>query len=263
MKVATLRIVGMIPARLAATRLPRKVLLDIAGKPMVQHVYERARRSQHLSDVIIATDSDEVLAAVHGFGGRVAMTSPDHASGTDRLAEVAAGLDCDLVVNIQGDEPLIRPDIIDAAIAPFLTEPGLRLGTIATPIVTLEEHLEDSAVKVVVDQRGFALYFSRCPIPFFRLDPGVELPGNAPRVHPKSGLGPLKHIGMYVYTRQTLLWMAGLQRTPLEITEGLEQLRAVENGCPIRVVQVDYSPIGVDTPDDLARVREMMEGQVC
>jgi len=155
----------------------------------------------------------------------------------------------------------MRPEIIDAAIGPFLAEEGLRLGTIATPIPTLAEHLEDSAVKVVVDQRGFALYFSRCPIPFFRLEPGVTPDPDAPRVHPKSGLMPLKHIGMYVYTRETLLWMAGLARTPLEITEGLEQLRAVENGCPIRVVQVDYSPIGVDTPEDLARVREMMESE--
>jgi 3-deoxy-manno-octulosonate cytidylyltransferase (CMP-KDO synthetase) len=132
------------------------------------------------------------------------------------------------------------------------------MGTIAAPITTLAEHLEDSTVKVVVDQRGFALYFSRCPIPYFRLEPGVELPAAAPRVHPRSGLGPLKHIGMYVYARETLLWMAALPRAPLETTESLEQLRALENGCPIRVVTVDYSPIGVDTPEDLARVRKLM-----
>lgn len=253
-----MRIIGMIPARLASTRLPRKVLLDIAGKPMVQHVYERACQSQHLDEVIVATDNDEVFAAVEGFGGNAVMTSADHASGTDRLAEVARELQGDLVVNLQGDEPLLRPEIIDAAIAPFLAEPGLRLGTIATPIATLEEHLEPSAVKVVVDQRGFALYFSRCPIPYFRLDPGTDLTAEAPRVHPRSGLQPLKHIGMYVYTRETLLWMAALPRTPLEITESLEQLRALENGCPIRVVTVDYSPIGVDTPEDLERVRKLL-----
>ncbi|MHB8994442.1 MAG: 3-deoxy-manno-octulosonate cytidylyltransferase [Armatimonadota bacterium] len=253
-----MRIVGMIPARLASTRLPGKVLLDIAGKPMVQHVYERAMQSQHLSEVIVATDSEEVFGAVQAFGGVAAMTSADHASGTDRLAEVAASLDCDLIVNLQGDEPLLRPDIIDAAIEPFLREEGLRLGTIATPISTLEEHLEPSAVKVVVNQRGFALYFSRCPVPYFRFDPGQQMDDRAPRVHPKSGLQPLKHIGLYVYTRETLLWMAGLQRTPLEITESLEQLRALENGCPIRVVTVDYSPIGVDTPEDLERVRKLL-----
>jgi len=253
-----MRIIGLIPARLAATRLPGKVLLDIAGKPMVQHVYERARQSRHLSEVIVATDSEEVFAAVEGFGGVAAMASPDNGSGTDRVAGGAGGLGWDLVVNLQGDERLLRPEIIDAAIEPFLHEDGLRLGTIATPITTAEEHFESSAVKVVVDQRGFALYFSRCPIPYFRLDPGVELPESEPRVHPKSGLQPLKHIGLYVYTRETLLWMAGLERTPLEMTESLEQLRAVENGCPIRVVKVDYSPIGVDTPEDLERVRKLL-----
>ncbi|MEN6303712.1 MAG: 3-deoxy-manno-octulosonate cytidylyltransferase [Armatimonadia bacterium] len=252
-----MRIIGMIPARLASTRLPRKVLLDIAGKPMVQHVYERACQSQHLSEVVVATDNAEVFAAVEAFGGKVAMTSPDHASGTDRLAEVARNMDCDLIVNLQGDEPLLKPEVIDAAVAPFLQEQGLRLGTVATPITTLEEHLEPSAVKVVVDQRGFALYFSRCPIPYFRLDAGQEV-GDS-RTHPKSGLQPLKHIGLYVYTKETLLWMASLERTPLEITESLEQLRALENGCPIRVVRVDYSPIGVDTPEDLERVRELLQ----
>lgn len=253
-----MRIAGLIPARLASTRLPRKVLLDLGGKPMVQHVYERALQSRHLSEVLIATDSEEVYSAAAAFGAEVAMTSADHASGTDRLAEVARGLDCDLVVNLQGDEPLLRPEIIDAAVEPFLHEPGLRLGTIATPIHTWAEHQEPSSVKVVVDQRGFALYFSRCPIPYFRLDPGAEVDEGAPRVHPRSGLAPLKHIGLYVYTRETLLWMASLPRTPLEVTESLEQLRALENGCPIRVVPVDYSPIGVDTPEDLERVRELL-----
>lgn len=252
------RIVGMIPARLAATRLPGKVLLDLAGKPMVQHVVERAGQSRYLSEVLVATDSDEVRAVVDSYGGRAVMTSPHHASGTDRLAEVARETDCDLIVNLQGDEPLLRPDIIDAAITPFLHEENLRLGTIAAPITTAEEHREPSAVKVVVDRQGFALYFSRCPIPYFRLDPGVAWDDTAARVHPKSGLHPLKHIGLYVYTRETLLWMASLPRTPLEVTEGLEQLRALENGCPIRVVEVDYSPIGVDTPEDLERVRKMM-----
>lgn len=139
-----MRIVGLIPARLASSRLPRKVLLDIAGKPMVQHVYERACESARLSEVIVATDSAEVFAAVEGFGGHVVMTSPEHASGTDRLAEVARDLDCDLVVNLQGDEPLLRPEVVDAAVAPFLAETGLRLGTIATPITSRDEHLDRS-----------------------------------------------------------------------------------------------------------------------
>ncbi|MBU0609415.1 MAG: 3-deoxy-manno-octulosonate cytidylyltransferase [Armatimonadetes bacterium] len=254
-------IVGMIPARLAATRLPGKVLLDIAGKPMVQHVVECAGRSRYLSEVLVATDSDEVRAVVESYGGRAVMTSPDHASGTDRLAEVARQTDCDLIVNLQGDEPLLRPDVIDAAITPFLDEDGLRLGSIATPITTAAEHLSPSAVKVVVDRQGFALYFSRCPIPYFRLDPDEALDDTAARVHPKSALYPLRHIGLYAYTKETLLWMAALPRTPLEITESLEQLRALENGCPIRVVEVDYSPLGVDTPEDLERVRRLMAGR--
>jgi 3-deoxy-manno-octulosonate cytidylyltransferase (CMP-KDO synthetase) len=252
------RIIGIIPARLASTRLPGKVLLDIGGKPMVQHVYERACASSLLSEVIVATDHELVYAAVEGFGGQVVLTSPSHASGTDRLAEAARGLDCDLIVNLQGDEPLLRPEVIDAAVEPFFEEEGLRLSTIATPITTAEEHLDASAVKVVVDQRGYALYFSRCPVPYFRLDPGVELAAEQPRVHPRSGLQPLKHIGLYVYTREALLWMSSLPRAPLEMTESLEQLRALENGCPIRVVTVEYSPIGVDTPEDLERVRRLM-----
>lgn len=257
----TLRIIGMIPARLASTRLPNKVLLDIGGKPMIQHVYERACQARYIQEVIVATDSEEVRQAVQGFGGQAVLTSAAHASGTDRLAEVAARRECDLIVNIQGDEPLVQPEIIEAAIEPFFQENSLRMSTIASPIHTLAEHLDPAAVKVVVDQQGYALYFSRSPIPYFRLPPGVEWDEQAPRVHPQSGLQPLKHIGLYVYTRETLLWMASLPRTPLETTESLEQLRALENGCRIRVVIVDYSPIGVDTPEDLNRVRRILGAQ--
>ena len=250
-------IVGMIPARYAATRLPGKVLLDLAGKPMVQRVYERAAQAELLDEVLVATDDERVREAVESFGGQVAMTSPDHLSGTDRLAEVAERRECDVIVNIQGDEPMIAPAAIDAAVEPFLSDPELRIGTIATPITALEEHNDPWAVKVVVDAEGWALYFSRAPIPHFRLGDGEQEP-NEPREHPKSGLTPLKHIGLYVYRREALLWFAGLRPTPLELTEGLEQLRALENGCPIRVVKVDYSPIGVDTPEDLARVRQLL-----
>jgi len=252
-----LKIVGMIPARYAATRLDGKVLLDIAGKPMVQHVYEQASKAELLDEVLVATDDERVRNVVQGFGGRVEMTSPKHPSGADRLAEVARRYECDLIVNIQGDEPMIDPAAIDAAVQPFLDDPELRICTIATPITTIEEHNDPAAVKVVIDRDGWALYFSRAPIPYFRLDPGAQQP-DEPRQHPKSGLTPLKHIGLYVYRREALLWFAGLEPTPLEQTEGLEQLRARENGCPIRVVKVDYSPIGVDTPEDLAKARKLM-----
>lgn len=252
-----MRIAAVIPARYGSSRLNGKVLADIVGKPMVQHVYERAQEVGCFDEVTVATDDDRVAEAVRGFGGAVVMTRADHASGTDRIAEVAANRDYDLIVNIQGDEPLIRPDVIEAAVRPFTEEPGLRMGTIATRIHEYEEHMNPAAVKVVVNLQGFALYFSRAPIPYFRIDEN-KAQCDAPRQHP-CGLWPLKHIGLYVYTKETLLWLAGLRPTLLEQTEKLEQLRALENGCPIRVVEVDYSPIGVDTPEDLEAVRQIFE----
>lgn len=255
--MAELSIVGMIPARYASTRLPGKVLLDLAGKPMIQRVYERCRRAQLLDEVIVATDDARVRDVVLGFGGRVEMTGAEHCSGTDRLAEVAGRVPCDVIVNIQGDEPMIAPEAIDAAVRPFLDDPELQMGTIATRIETLAEHTDPAAVKVVVDEQGWALYFSRAPIPYFRVDPGAT-PPDTPRRHPKSGIMPLKHIGLYVYRHEMLLWYAALPPSALEMTEGLEQLRVLEAGRRIRVVQVEYSPIGVDTPEDLERVRALL-----
>jgi 3-deoxy-manno-octulosonate cytidylyltransferase (CMP-KDO synthetase) len=228
---------------------------------MLQHVYERALRASTLREVIIATDDARIAEAARAFGGRVAMTSPEHTSGTDRLAEVARGQDCDVVVNIQGDEPLIDPDIIDRAVRPLLDDPEVRMATLATR-ATAHEWAAASVVKVVCDPLGNALYFSRRQIPYFRLDePAQEAALAGDLVHPVSGCRPLKHIGLYVYRRETLLWFAGLPRGVLERTESLEQLRVLENGCPIRVVEVDYSPIGVDTPEDLETVRKLVEAQ--
>ncbi len=255
-------VVGMIPARYSATRFPGKVLAEVAGKPMVQHVYQRASRAESLSRVIVATDDQRVAEAARGFGAEVALTSPDHASGTDRLAEVARGLECDIVVNIQGDEPLIDPAVIDRAVQPLLLDDQVRMATLATPVKSTEEHHSPTVVKVVVDLHGNALYFSRFPIPYFRIDdPARQTGAHDTGVHPETGYRLLKHIGLYVYRRETLLWFAELPRSILEATEGLEQLRALENGCPIRVVTVDYSPIGVDTPEDLQRVRPLLEAQ--
>ncbi len=253
-----MKTLGMIPARYGSTRLAGKALLDIAGKPMIQHVYERAAAAAALDEVVVATDDERIARVVRGFGGRCEMTAATHPSGTDRLAEVARRVACDVIVNIQGDEPMIAPAAIDAAVAPLLADPPDRFATLATRITDLAEHLEPSTVKVVVDREGYALYFSRAPLPYFRLDGDEPWPPERPRQHPTSGTWPLKHIGLYVYTRETLLWYAGLAPTPLEQTEKLEQLRALENGCPIRVVEVDYSPIGVDTPADLERVRRLM-----
>jgi 3-deoxy-manno-octulosonate cytidylyltransferase (CMP-KDO synthetase) len=254
-------VVGIIPARYDSTRLPGKVLLDLAGKPMIQRVYERCRQAELLDEVLVATDDERVRDAVEAFGGRAEMTSCEHCSGTDRLAEVAERMGSlgpgDVIVNIQGDEPMIEPEAIDAAVRPFFNDADLQMGTIATPIDELEEHLDPAAVKVVIDADGWALYFSRAPIPYFRLAAGEQQP-DGPRRHPASGMSPLKHVGLYVYRREMLLWYAGLPVSPLEQTEGLEQLRVLEAGRRIQVVIVDYSPIGVDTPEDLQRVREML-----
>lgn len=257
-------VVGMIPARYDSTRLPGKVLLDLAGKPMIQRVYERCRQARLLDEVLVATDDERVREAVEAYGGRAEMTSCEHCSGTDRLAEVAERLGAlgpdDVIVNIQGDEPMIEPEAIDAAVRPFLSDTELQMGTIATPINDIDEHLDPAAVKVVIDADGRALYFSRAPIPYFRLmETGLQ-PAR-PRRHPVSGMAPLKHIGLYVYRREMLLWYAGLEASPLEQTEGLEQLRVLEAGRRIQVVVVEYSPIGVDTPEDLQRVREMLAGE--
>jgi len=239
------RVVGLIPARWASKRFPGKALADLCGKPLIQHVVERSARARSLSEVVVATDDPRIADSVRGFGGKVEMTAASHPSGTDRIAEVARNLDCDLVVNIQGDEPLIVPAEIDAAVAPLLADPAIPMGTLACPL-PVEQAGDPNAVKVVVGANGFALYFSRYPIPYLR-------DGHA------AGPSPyLLHIGLYVYRRDVLLRLASLPPTPLEERERLEQLRALEHGIRIRVVMTDHPSMGVDTPEDLERVRRMM-----
>ena len=240
-----MRVVGLIPARYASKRFPGKALVDLLGKPLLQHVVERAGQARTLSEVIVATDDVRIADSVRGFGGKVQMTSPAHPSGTDRIAEVARDVGCDLVVNIQGDEPLIDPADIDAAVAPLLADRTIPMGTLACQL-DLEQAGDPNAVKVVVGMDGFALYFSRAPIPYLRDGHG-------------GGASPyLLHIGLYVYRREILLRLAGLPPTPLEERERLEQLRALEHGIRIRVVGTDKPSLGVDTPEDLERVRRMM-----
>jgi 3-deoxy-manno-octulosonate cytidylyltransferase (CMP-KDO synthetase) len=240
-----MRVVGLIPARYASKRFPGKALADLHGKPLLQHVVERAGQAKCLSEVVVATDDGRIAEAVRRFGGQVRLTAATHPSGTDRIAEVARDLTCDLVVNIQGDEPLIIPAEIDAAVAPLLGDSTILMGTLACPLA-LEQAADPNAVKVVVGANGFALYFSRAPIPYLR-------DGHA------GGPSPyLLHIGLYVYRREILLRLAGLAPTPLEERERLEQLRALEHGVRIRVVMTDHPSIGVDTPEDLERVRRMM-----
>jgi 3-deoxy-manno-octulosonate cytidylyltransferase (CMP-KDO synthetase) len=239
-----MKAVGIIPARYHSSRLPGKPLADIAGKPMLQWVYERACRAVRLTGVLVATDDARIFDAVQAFGGAVVMTSPEHLTGTDRLAEAAAELDADVIVNVQGDEPLLDPAVIDAVAAPFETEPELAMATLATPIRNPQDALATSVVKVVMDRQGNALYFSRLPIPHYR--------GGSDGTH-------WKHIGLYAYGRDFLLRYPRLEPTPLERAEALEQLRALEHGYRIRVLLTDHDAISVDTPEDLERVRALVE----
>jgi 3-deoxy-manno-octulosonate cytidylyltransferase (CMP-KDO synthetase) len=234
--------VAVIPARYASTRFPGKALADIAGRPMIEHVYGRAAAARNVDAVIVATDDPRIADAVVKFGGEVRMTSAAHLTGTDRLAEVAAGLDCDLIVNVQGDEPLIEPDTIDAAIEPFRDDPALLMSTVSTRILHNDAITDPNIVKVVSDVRGFALYFSRSPIPYPR----------GPRE------ASYKHLGLYVYRREFLQRIAALEPTALERSESLEQLRVLENGFSIKVVETRHDSIGVDTPEDLERVRRLL-----
>lgn len=254
-------ITAIIPARYASTRLPGKPLLDIGGQPMIIHVVNRARNCRLLDRVIVATDDWRVLDAVRSAGGEAWMTSPDHRTGTDRLAEVASRLDSEIIVNIQGDEPLIEPETIEAAIRPLVDNPAIEMSTTSEPIDTVEDALSPSVVKVVVDAAGFALYFSRHPIPFPReaviAHGGIE---QALRADPSLLAGFSRHTGLYAYRRRFLLEYAALPPSPLELTEALEQLRALENGRRIRVVRVSHRSFGVDTPADLDRVRTMLAG---
>ncbi|QEM67984.1 3-deoxy-manno-octulosonate cytidylyltransferase [Geobacter sp. FeAm09] len=247
-----MNITAIIPARYASTRFPGKALADIGGKPMIQHVYERACQASLVSRVIVATDDTRIAEAIRQIGGEAVMTSTDHETGTDRLAEVAAGLDTDVIVNVQGDEPLISPEMIDQATMPFLHDPALKMGTLKTRIKCLHDFLSPNVVKVVTGADGCALYFSRSPLPFFR-DKWQDLKDES---FVNGKLLCYKHVGLYVYRRDFLLEYAAMPPTFLEISEKLEQLRAIENGIRIRVIETEFESIGVDTPDDLAKAQE-------
>jgi 3-deoxy-manno-octulosonate cytidylyltransferase (CMP-KDO synthetase) len=241
------KILGVIPARFASSRFPGKVLVPISSKPMLQHVYERASQARYLTSTIIATDDERIFEAARNFGAQVRMTRSDHFSGTDRVAEVASAQDADIIVNIQGDEPLIDPDAIDSAILPLEHNPEVVMATLKKEIEEPGEVTDPNVVKVVTDHAGDAIYFSRCPIPFAGED-------HQPR--------HFKHIGLYVYRRRFLLGYSSLPIGSLERAERLEQLRAIENGYKIRVVETEYESLGVDTPADLERVTQLMEASL-
>jgi 3-deoxy-manno-octulosonate cytidylyltransferase (CMP-KDO synthetase) len=233
------RIVAIIPARFESTRLPGKPLALIAGRPMIEHVYRRVADARGVDAVVVATDDARIAAAVEHFGGIARMTQPGHRTGTDRVAEVARELSCEIVVNVQGDEPMIEPEMIAAAIAP-LAESGLvEMTTLRRAITDPADLANPHVVKVVADRLGDALYFSRSPIP--------------------SRGQAFKHVGLYGYRRGFLLSFAALPQTPLELAESLEQLRALEHGLRIRTIETRYDSIGVDTPEDLERVRRLCE----
>ena len=243
--------IAIVPARYGATRFPGKLLANLHGKPLIQHAWERARELASVSRVLVATDDETIATVVRGFRGEVVMTRADHSSGTDRVAEVARGLAAELIVNLQGDEPLIDTKSVDELVRTVSRESGIVMGTLAHPISGESEFASPHVVKVVVDRAGFALYFSRAPIPFSR--------GAGPLSREAKEGAPLRHIGLYVYRREFLLALTDLPPSPLELTEGLEQLRALEHGHRIRVLITSTPSFGVDTPEDLERVRALLD----
>ncbi len=236
-------VIGVIPARYGSTRLPAKALAMIHGKPMIQHVYERCLKSKLLNEVLVATDDKRIYDAVMSFGGNVVMTSRKHKSGTDRIGEAVKNIKCDIVVNIQGDEPMISPANIDKAIMPLLNS-SVNVSTLCKKISTAAEIRNPSVVKVVKDVNGMALYFSRCPVPFNR--------------DKNKSVTYYKHIGLYVYTKEYLSKLVQLKPSKLELAEKLEQLRILESGEKIMVVETNIDSHSVDTPADLRKVRKLI-----
>ncbi len=240
-----MKIIGVIPARYGSTRLKGKPLMDICGKTMIQHVYEQVSKSELIERVIVATDDERIAKVVSEFGGEAVITSVDHPTGSDRVAEVVKNIDCDIVVNIQGDEPLIMPEIIDEISKAALEDNKINLTTGAYQIYTEKMFYDPNIVKVVTDKDNIALYFSRSLIPYPRYDQNLEV---------------FEHIGIYAFRKEFLLKYIKLENTPLSINESLEQLKVLENGYKIKVVKTkhQYSAVSVDTFEDLEEVRKIV-----
>jgi 3-deoxy-manno-octulosonate cytidylyltransferase (CMP-KDO synthetase) len=243
------KVVIVIPARYGSTRLPGKPLVSLAGKPMIQRVYERARLAQRADRVIVATDDERIVKAVEGFGGEARMTRVDHRTGTERVAEVAAHTEGDVFVNVQGDEPLLDPVAVDTAVNSLLEEPAAAVATVATPLQSAADIMDPNVVKAVLDFDGNALYFSRAPIPWVR--------DTASKIQVRH----LKHLGLYVFQRDALLEYPTLPQGELERIEQLEQLRWMENGWKIRVAEVEHDAVSVDVPADVERVEKLLQGK--
>jgi len=243
------RVVIVIPARYGSTRLPGKPLAMLAGKPMVQRVYERAKLARSASRVIVATDDERIVKAVEAFGGEARMTRPDHRTGTERIAEVAAHSEGDIFVNVQGDEPLLDPQAVDTAVSSLLEDPPAAISTVAVPIKTPGDIMDPNVVKTVLDFDGNALYFSRAPIPWVRDTAAHQV------------VRHLKHLGLYVFQRDALLEYPTLPQGELERIEQLEQLRWMENGWKIRVAEVEHDAVSVDVPADVERVEKLLRNE--
>jgi 3-deoxy-manno-octulosonate cytidylyltransferase (CMP-KDO synthetase) len=241
------QVVVVIPSRYAATRLPGKPLVNLAGKPMVQRVYEQAKLAQTVHRILVATDDQRIVDAVLAFGGEARMTRSDHRTGTERIAEVAAHEPGDVFVNVQGDEPLIDPVAIDTAVAALLEDPPAQIATVATPIRHVPDIMDPNVVKTVLDFDSNALYFSRAPVPWVR--------DTQQKVHVKYW----KHLGLYVFQRDALLEYPTLPQGELEKIEQLEQLRWLENGWKIRVAEVEHDAVSVDVPKDVTRVEKLLQ----
>ncbi|MGB7533074.1 MAG: 3-deoxy-manno-octulosonate cytidylyltransferase [Halobacteriota archaeon] len=242
-KINKPKIVVIIPARYDSTRFEGKPLAKINEKPMIYYVYQRSKKAKGIDAVIVATDDERIKNAVEKFNGKVVMTSKEHKSGTERVAEVAKKIDADIIVNVQGDEPLIEPKAIEEVVMPLVEDKNIRMSTLMIRITNEAEYNDANIVKVVTDKKGFALYFSRSLIPY---------PGK------KEHFKVYKHIGIYVYRKDFLLELADMQQTPLEQIECLEQLRVLENGFKIKVVETNYDSISVDTPKDLEVVKKFI-----
>lgn len=247
--MGSIKVVVVIPARYLSTRLPAKPLVSLAGKPMIQRVYERVRLAQRVDRVIVATDDERIVKAVEGFGGEARMTRADHRTGTERVAEVAAREEAELFVNVQGDEPLLDPVAVDTAVASLREEPAASIATVATPIKAPADIMDPNVVKTVLDFDGNALYFSRAPVPWVR--------DTASKIQVRH----LKHLGLYVFQRDALLEYPTLPQGELERSEQLEQLRWLENGWKIRVAEVEHDAVSVDVAEDVARVEKLLEGE--
>lgn len=248
-------VLAVIPARYASTRLPGKPLAPIAGKPMVQHVVERVRRAQKISRTIVATDDARIVTAVESFGGEAILTRPDHRTGTDRVAEVAARIPGEIYINVQGDEPLIDPSVVDALAEAMLGDTEIQIATPCTAILRAEDVMDPNITKVVRDFDSNALYFSHAPIAWDRDDPFLKRYRDTPD---SAGARHWKHIGLYAFRRSTLLEFPTLPPGELEALEKLEQLRWLENGFRIRVIETDYDAVSVDVPADIARVESLL-----